>query len=208
DVAVDVDCGYRGEAQNAPAFRYVAIFYSAEQHDGAAPNLMFWPADPYGEPAAYTLDTVLLHPTSRGSLRLRSTDVEAPPLIDLRLLTEQSDLELLAEGYQRAYEVAVQRGLRRVCEGPLAPPVHDRRELLRIVRENAYPLPHVFGTCAMGPSPENGAVVDLSGRVHGTDGLYVVDASIMPSVPSAFTHIPTIAIAERLSEHLKAFASL
>jgi choline dehydrogenase-like flavoprotein len=54
----------------------------------------------------------------------------------------------------------------------------------------------------MGPSPEDGAVVDVSGRVHGTYGLYVVDASIMPSVPSAFTHIPTIAIAERLSEHL------
>jgi choline dehydrogenase-like flavoprotein len=54
----------------------------------------------------------------------------------------------------------------------------------------------------MGPAPEEGAVVDASGRVHGTHGLYVIDASIMPSVPSAFTHIPTIAIAERLSEHM------
>ncbi|HSS93872.1 MAG TPA: GMC family oxidoreductase, partial [Candidatus Dormibacteraeota bacterium] len=63
-------------------------------------------------------------------------------------------------------------------------------------------LPHVFGTCAMGPSAADGAVVDASGRVHGTEGLYVIDASIMPSVPSAFTHIPTIAIAERLSDAL------
>jgi len=70
------------------------------------------------------------------------------------------------------------------------------------VHENAYPLPHVFGTCAMGPSPEDGAVVGVSGRVHGLDGIFVIDASIMPSVPSAFTHLPTIAIAERLSEHL------
>ena len=208
DIAVDVDCGYRGTAQDAPTFRYVAIFHASGQHAGEAPNLMFWPADPYGEPAAYTIDTLLLRPTSRGSVRLRSSDVESPPVIDLRLLSERSDLELLAEGYERAYEVAAQTELREVCGGPLTPPAHDRRDLLRIVRENAYPLPHVFGTCAMGPSPEDGAVVDVSGRVHGIDGLYVIDASIMPSVPSAFTHIPTIAIAERLSEHLARDAGL
>jgi choline dehydrogenase-like flavoprotein len=53
-----------------------------------------------------------------------------------------------------------------------------------------------------GPRPEQGAVVDPSGRVHGTEGLSVVDASIMPDVPSGFTHIPTIMIAERLSEEI------
>jgi choline dehydrogenase len=188
DIAVDVDCGYRGEAQDVPTFRYVAIFHSSGQKEGDAPNLMFWPADPYGEPAAYTIDTLLLRPASRGSVRLRSSEAESPPF--------------LAEGYERAYEVAAQPELRRVCGGQLNPRAHDRRDLLRIVRENAYPLPHVFGTCAMGPSPEGGAVVDLSGRVHGTQSLYVIDASIMPSVPSAFTHIPTIAIAERLSEQV------
>jgi choline dehydrogenase len=54
----------------------------------------------------------------------------------------------------------------------------------------------------MGPSPDDGAVVDASGRVYGTERLFVVDASIMPTVPSAFTHVPTIAIAERLSERI------
>ncbi len=141
-------------------------------------------------------------PTSRGSVFLRSSDVEASPMIDLRLLSERSDLDRLAEGYERAYEVAAQPELRRACGGPLTPLVRDRRQLLRIVRESADPLPHVFGTCAMGTSPEDGAVVDVSGRVHGADGLFVVDASIMPNVPSAFTHLPTIAIAERLSEHV------
>jgi len=202
DVAVDVDCGYRGQAQDAPTFRYVAIFQSSDQLEGNAPNLMFWPTDPYGDPAVYTIDTLLLRPTSRGSVFLRSSDVEASPMIDLRLLSERSDLDRLAEGYERAYEVAAQPELRRACGGPLTPLVRDRRQLLRIVRESAYPLPHVFGTCAMGTSPEDGAVVDVSGRVHGADGLFVVDASIMPNVPSAFTHLPTIAIAERLSEHV------
>ena len=49
---------------------------------------------------------------------------------------------------------------------------------------------------------DDGAVVDASGRVHGTDRLSVIDASIMPDVPSGFTHIPTIMIAERLSEQI------
>jgi choline dehydrogenase-like flavoprotein len=54
----------------------------------------------------------------------------------------------------------------------------------------------------MGPRPEDGAVVDPFGRVYGTERLSVVDASIMPDVPSGFTHVPTIMIAERLSEEL------
>ena len=54
----------------------------------------------------------------------------------------------------------------------------------------------------MGPSPDDGAVVDASGAVHGTERLSVVDASIMPDVPSGFPHISTIMIAERLSERL------
>jgi 5-(hydroxymethyl)furfural/furfural oxidase len=73
---------------------------------------------------------------------------------------------------------------------------------MRSVRENAYPMPHVFGTCSMGPSAEEGAVVDESGRVYGTERLFVVDASIMPTVPSGFTHMPTIMIAERLAEKI------
>jgi choline dehydrogenase len=58
----------------------------------------------------------------------------------------------------------------------------------------------------LGPSPEDGHVVDAGGRVHGTQGLFVVDASIMPTVPSGFTHLPTIMIAERLSEQIAALA--
>jgi choline dehydrogenase len=54
----------------------------------------------------------------------------------------------------------------------------------------------------MGPSPHDGAVVDASGRVHGTERLSVVDASIIPEPPSGFPHIPTIMMAERLSEEL------
>jgi choline dehydrogenase len=202
DTGVDVDCGYQGTARTAPHFRYVATFRSRNTSSNAAPDLMLWPADPYGDPTMFTIDALLLKPRSRGRLQLRSSDPSVPPRIDLQSLTNLSDLALLAEGYRRAYEVASRPEIRALCPNPLPPEIRDARELMNSVRQNAYSLPHVFGTCAMGPSPDDGAVVDASGRVYGTERLFVVDASIMPTVPSAFTHVPTIAIAERLSERI------
>ena len=76
-------------------------------------------------------------------------------------------------------------------------------DLRRRVLENAYSIPHVVGTCAMGPSPEDGAVVDSLGRVHGVDGLSIIDASIIPDAPSGFPHLVTIMLAERLAEQLR-----
>ncbi len=72
------------------------------------------------------------------------------------------------------------------------------------IRANSYSIPHVVGTCSMGPSPHDGAVVDAAGRVHGAERLSVVDASIMPEAPSGFPHLVTIMIAERLSERIAA----
>jgi GMC oxidoreductase len=71
--------------------------------------------------------------------------------------------------------------------------------------ENTYSLPHVVGTCAMGPDPGAGAVVDATGRVHGVDHLSVIDASIIPEPPSGFPHIVTIMVAEHLSQMTGAF---
>jgi choline dehydrogenase len=70
------------------------------------------------------------------------------------------------------------------------------------VTENAYSVPHVVGTCAMGTSPEASAVVDAAGRVHGVDGLLVVDASILPEPPSGFPNLVTMAVAARLAERI------
>ena len=68
--------------------------------------------------------------------------------------------------------------------------------------ENAYSIPHVVGTCAMGPSPADGAVVDTLGRVHGVEHLSIADASIIPDPPAGFPHLVTIMLAEHLSERL------
>ena len=82
----------------------------------------------------------------------------------------------------------------------------DRSELRRRVIDNAYSLPHVVGTCRMGPPTDVGAVVDHRGRVHGVDGLYVIDASIIPDAPAGFPHVITIMAAERISTQLAANA--
>jgi choline dehydrogenase len=202
----DIDCGYRGVFRTAPLLHSIATFHSRGAASEAPPDLMLWVTDPGApeNPPQFWIDIVLLKPHSRGSVRLRSADPADPPRINLPNFREPSDLERLAEGYRRAREVASLPEIRSLCDDPLPPEIGDEEELRRTVRHGAYSVPHVVGTCSMGPSPDDGAVVDRSGRVFGTERLFVVDASIMPTVPSGFTHIPTIMIAERLSEQIAA----
>jgi choline dehydrogenase len=195
---VVVDCGYTGASRKAPVLHSIATFYSAGRSTRETPDLMLWLADPE-EDASFAIEVVLLRPRSRGTVKLRSADPTDPPIIELPNLSDASDAERLAEGYLRALETANRPEMRRLCTGPA--PV-EPQDLGELIRTEQYSIPHVVGTCAMGPRPEDGAVVDASGRVYGTEHLSVVDASIMPDVPSGFTHVPTIMIAERLSEEL------
>jgi choline dehydrogenase len=204
---VDIDCGFRGPSRAAPVLHTIATFHSAAASSDEAPDLMLWlsdPRGPLGGPAVFEIDVVLLKPRSRGTVRLRSADPTEPPRIDLPNLRDSLDVERLAEGYRRGLEVAARPEIRRLCADPLAPAVRGIDEERELIRANGYSFPHVVGTCSMGPRPEDGAVVDTSGRVHGIERLSVIDASIVPNGPSAFTHIPTIMIAERLSEQFDA----
>jgi choline dehydrogenase len=196
------DLGYHGPGPSGPVLHSVATFRSSTAAPDGPPDLMFWLNDPEEpeDPPQSPMDILLLKPMSRGRVRLRSADPADPPLINLPNLTEPADLDRLTEAYRRALEIARDPEVRRLCSGPLPSEINDLAELRRFVREGARSVPHVVGTCAMGPSPDDGAVVDPNGRVHGTEGLFVIDASIMPTVPSGFTHLPTIMLAERLSE--------
>ncbi|HEY7630031.1 MAG TPA: GMC oxidoreductase [Thermoleophilaceae bacterium] len=191
---VDIECGYSGPGRSAPILHLMATFHSSGSSADEAPDLMLWLSDPEGDPAIFEIAVMLMRPLSRGSVRLRSADPSDPPRIDLPGVCDRADVDRLAEGFLRALDVAARPEIRRLCPAPLEHP--SAGELTDWIAANAYPLPHVSGTCAMG------SVVDASGSVQGTEGLRVVDASIIPNGPSAFTHLPTIMLAERLSERI------
>ena len=78
------------------------------------------------------------------------------------------------------------------------------RELLETwIEQHAVPFYHPVGTCRMGKSDDPFAVTSPKGQVYGTEGLYVVDASIMPTVPRANTNLTTIMLAEKMADHLR-----
>ncbi|HEY8282035.1 MAG TPA: GMC family oxidoreductase, partial [Leifsonia sp.] len=141
---------------------------------------------------------------ARGTVRLHSADPAERPLIELPDRSDFFDVERLVEGYRQALAVAWRREIRYLCSAPPSPDAHEDNELAKLIRRDGYHLPHAVGTCSMGPRPENGAVVDTVGQVHGTERLSVIDASIVPNGPSAFTHLPTIMLATRLSQQLAA----
>ncbi|MGZ6342179.1 MAG: GMC oxidoreductase [Candidatus Limnocylindrales bacterium] len=203
--AVDLDSGWRGTASGTGAILHsIATFRSAGPSAGSAPDLMFWVSDPDDPEPGFWLDPVLLRPEARGSVRLRSSDPEAPPRITLPSPREPRDLERLGEAYRHGLELANRPEIRgRAKAAPPSEPATPE-ELRRRVVENAYSIPHVVDTCAMGPAPERGDVVDAEGRVHGVERLHVIDASIIPDAPSGFPHLVTIMLAEHLAERLLA----
>jgi choline dehydrogenase len=199
---VDFERACRGPASDPSILHSITTFHSTAASSDAAPDLMLWFSDPTGAPAAFSIEAVLMKPRSRGTVQLRSAEPAAPPRIVLPSLQEPSDVERLAEGYRQVLEVVAQPEVRRLWDGPPPQDLRCADDLHRYVRENVYSIPHVVGTCAMGPSPEEGAVVDSMGRVHGIESLFVVDASIIPDAPSGFPHLIAIMLAERLSEEI------
>lgn len=200
--AVDVDTGWRGKGTTGPILHSIATFHSGVAATDGPPDMMFWLMDPDAADPAFYLDPVLLKPRSRGCLRLRSADPADPPRIALPRLDEAIDIDRLAEGYERALEIAARAEIRSLADEPPPRMPANRAELRGRVIEKAYSLPHVVGTCRMGPSPADGSVVDHLGRVHGIVGLHVIDASIIPDAVAGFPHVVTIMLAEHLADRL------
>lgn len=156
-----------------------------------------------GEERRWSCGVSNLLPASRGHVRIVGTDPEAMPVIDHAFLSDPDgrDAAVLAEGIQLLRDIASRPGMRALVGEELVPGavVAGPDALRRWVGANPDNYWHPVGTCAMGPSPEGGAVVDHRGRVHGLDDLVVADCSIMPVVPRATTAMPAIVIAERIA---------
>lgn len=135
-----------------------------------------------------------MKPRSRGSVRLNSRDPSAPLAIDHGFLSDARDVDALVEGVEAIRALA--------ARGPVSDYVaREIRPGLGVdaadhVRGAARGFFHPTGTCAIG------RVVDGDGGVLGIDGLHVVDASVMPTIPRANTNLTTIALAERLAERM------
>ena len=201
---VDLDSGWKGDGPaNAPVLHSIATFRSSSQGAASAPDLMFWVTDPAGQGQSFYLDPILLKPSGRGFVRLRSKDPGDKPRITLPDLTD-ADVDRLADAYLRGLELASHGAVRRLASGARPPTPGSREELRNRVRSGAYSIPHVVGTCRMGPNPADGDVVDALGRVHGIEALSVIDASIIPEPPTGFPQIVTIMIAEHIAANLPA----
>ncbi len=137
-------------------------------------------------------------PQSRGRLSLRDTDPQSSPMIDTGYFTdpEDHDLAVLADGVALTREIASQPAFAELIGQELA--VTAGMVTAEDVRRNGLHYYHPVGACKMGPASDSSAVVDPAGRVHGVEGLYVVDASIMPTIPRANTNLPTLMLAERI----------
>jgi choline dehydrogenase len=149
--------------------------------------------------AHWFISTALLRPRSRGRVWLASADPSAPPRIDMGYLSDPADVAPLHVGVREMWRMLETRPLADlVIAGPQdPPPVRDDAKLSAWIVRNVDTYHHPTSTCRMGPDPSAGAVVDARTAVHGVAGLHVVDASIMPDVPSANTNLPTMMVAER-----------
>jgi choline dehydrogenase len=145
-----------------------------------------------------------VRPRARGRLSLASADPEAMPAIDHRHLgdADQTDLAALVEGVAQVRAIAATPPLAALI-GKETDDIGSGKAVADWVRRNLQHYWHPAGSCAMGPQPEQGAVVDGRGKLHGLEGCYVADASIMPAVTRANTNIPTVMIAERIARWME-----
>jgi choline dehydrogenase len=160
-------------------------------------DLPFHPPTMTGPQNGYTIGFSHLRPHSRGSLALASADPTAAPLIDPAFLTDERDMTGMVTALELARGVGESRALADWRDRELLPGTasQDADELRAYLRMGVGTYFHPVGTCRMGSDPQS--VVDPQLRVHGTNGLRVADASVMPTLVAANPNATVLAIAER-----------
>lgn len=145
----------------------------------------------------------LMRPESRGHVSLKSADPTEHPAISLNFFAEEKDRRAMIDGLHRTREMAAQRAFDGLREGEIAPgpDVQSDDEIMAWLRRVASTEYHPCSTCRMGVG--EGSVTDGEGRVHQTEALRVVDASIMPHNVTANLNAPVIMIAEKLADVIR-----
>ncbi|HEY2301316.1 MAG TPA: GMC oxidoreductase [Acidimicrobiales bacterium] len=139
----------------------------------------------------------LVKPRSAGHMTLSSPDPHAAPRIWLNFYDDATDLTRMVQGVGIARELLTTAALKPfIGEEQYPGPTVVGSALEELIRTSTPSYAHATGTCRMGPSADT-SVVDQTGRVHGLDGLWVIDASIMAHLPSVPTNATTMMLAER-----------
>ena len=155
-----------------------------------------------------TLAPCQLRPESRGTIHVRTAAPLDRPAIRPNYLADPTDQVTIVEGLKWGRRIAAQAALAPYIATELAPgeAVTSDADLLDYARQAGSTLYHPVGTCAMGRSSDPNSVVDPELRVHGIAALRVVDASVMPRLVSGNTNAPTVMIAEKASDLIRAAA--
>ena len=152
----------------------------------------------------YTLHVTLMRPKSRGSVTLASRNPTDKPLIDPAFFKHQEDLQTMMQATQMGLRIMESKGLDPYRSEMLYPlNAQDPAQIESFLRDHSDTEYHPVGTCKMGPAQDPMAVVDAELRVHGLQGLRVIDASIMPNLVSGNTNAPTIMIAEKGADFIR-----
>ena len=162
--------------------------------------VIYNPEQPEATDHGFSIGAILLQPKSVGRIALRSPHPTFPAGIYANYLTDPDgdDLRTLVAGLELCRKIARGRPLDPYRGEEILPAVEGEEAVGQFVRERAATLYHPVGTCRMGP--DRMGVVDDELRVHGVEGLRVVDASVMPVVPRGNTNAPTMMIAEKASD--------
>jgi choline dehydrogenase len=183
----------------APRFQTILTWHSETADPAGAPDLQLIPVSAFEiEPEVwqFTLIASVLKPRSRGHVGLSSRDPRDPPRITTGHLTHPEDVARMAEALRELRRIALTEPLASLTAGrELDPP--DDFDLDQTARARVETYHHPVGTCALG------TVVDVDGRVHGVKGIRLADASVMPDIPSANTHLPTLMVAEKVASLLR-----
>jgi 4-pyridoxate dehydrogenase len=159
---------------------------------------------PFKAPFAdgFATRVVMLHPESRGEVRLAGPSPETAPRIHAGFLATDKDWRTLRAGVRMAREIAAQPAMARFVLAETLPGSArtSDAEIDAHIRMTSITVHHPLGTCRMGPDTDEAAVVDPELRVRGIEALRVVDASVMPDMPSGNINAAVVMIAEKAAD--------
>ncbi|HEU5158552.1 MAG TPA: GMC family oxidoreductase N-terminal domain-containing protein [Streptosporangiaceae bacterium] len=186
---------------------YVVLRYSSGLGGAGANDMMLLPNNAGGRTVAGNRDTGAVRVPammiaqqeqvfSRGQVTLVSRDPTVDPLIEQRLLTDKRDLVRMEDAVDRLAEIMNHRAMRAILDG--TPELPAKEDLPQIITDTV----HLCGSCRMGSPDDDTVVVDPDCRVLGIEGLRVIDASIMPTIPRANLHLSVVMIAEHMATRM------